>query len=607
MTVTPVALWHMDELVDTDPYVDSVAGLYTLGLGEDFATPVPGKLNGARQLGGTGTTGIASTAMLPLLFAGDWTIAFWVKPDSSSGAVLCATDFAGVSPVNAALIQMVSGQLQVSGASQGAGVVASAASVPAGTWARFLVTRRVTGPSSQTLTVYLNGAVDSSQVVSFAAPSFSGSDFTTLFLGGGVGVVGSLSGTLDEVQVSSGVASPTEAWLDFFNAGGDFFNVGSAVPRPQDFPCPVTALSEQDFLDMFDRIFPQSWIGPLKSPGPGYELLQAFAAVGARLSQAVANTGCDLFVGTANRGSLATGAVSVSRPAANTQDVTLKAGTVVRALRGQRDFVTTQDLLIPAASVGPLSVPVAAIARGYEWNRPGQATAADGTVLPGEIDSIWTLVEDPPAADLTLQVSQLDPTTGGRDPALEQLAMDVGLAAQGGESVEHLRQRIRALPDTVSPGALRRFLATDLSPYGVTATFIETWSLSYQTAWDAPDGPAGDGYDPTLFVYDDPRSMNPFQNVWLDEIEMRGFVIIVVPQLLPLDDSGMAYDDPANVSETVGRAVSTWDPPDALTAPELGAYDGYDGGASQVLGALFDQLGRVLAGGVGFAIVTPIG
>jgi hypothetical protein len=41
---------------------------------------------------------------------------------------------------------------------------------------------------------------------------------------------------------------------------------------------PVHALGQQDFLDLLDRILPEGYLAPIKDPGPGYEILQAFAA-----------------------------------------------------------------------------------------------------------------------------------------------------------------------------------------------------------------------------------------------------------------------------------------------------------------------------------------
>ncbi len=125
------------------------------------------------------------------------------------------------------------------------------------------------------------------------------------------------------------------------------------------------------YLAMYDRIFPPGYLVSIKSPGPGYELFQAFAKAAERLSLAVAHTKVAGLILTAAGGQQAQATVSFTRPAPGTNAVTLKAGTIVRASKGQRDFVLMADVVFNAGNVGPRVGTVQAIANGYEWNIPG--------------------------------------------------------------------------------------------------------------------------------------------------------------------------------------------------------------------------------------------
>jgi len=61
--------------------------------------------------------------------------------------------------------------------------------------------------------------------------------------------------------------------------------------------CDAVVYDQQHFLDLFDRLFPFDYLAPMKlNPNSGYELLQAFAAVGARLSEAIAHLECGALI-----------------------------------------------------------------------------------------------------------------------------------------------------------------------------------------------------------------------------------------------------------------------------------------------------------------------
>lgn len=455
-----------------------------------------------------------------------------------------------------------------------------------------------------------------------------------------------------------------------------------------ELPPPLTSYVQQDFLDLFDRLFPLHWLSPIKDPGPGYEVLQTYAKVAQRISEAVCRFGGEAFITSARSGAVATGAVvlvrdstnalvegahatvasvsgglatitgladitasmvgsyltltdcyfagnagsflvaeylsptsvKIANAAASAPDgndgnidwsigipVTVKAGTVVSCSRGGQDFTTTEDVTFYPGTRGPFSVGVKAVAQGFEWNVPGEAIALDGLPLVGDIDTIKSLVEEPPLGDLTIQVQHFIATTGGADAALDALGADRSIYRIAGESDADYRTRIGQLPDTVSPGAVARSCKAVFEKYGAGFSIIETWDVSYQTCWDASgEYIAGSSFDPNLFVYDDPRPASPFRNRWLDESEQRGCFIVVASQLAPMADYGMAFDDTASeagelyYAATEGtRAVGAWDVPSDLGfGYTQGCFDGYDAPQAALFSGLWTTLQEIKAAGV---------
>jgi hypothetical protein len=196
---------------------------------------------------------------------------------------------------------------------------------------------------------------------------------------------------------------------------------------------------------------------------------------------------------------------------------------------------------------------------------------------------------------------------------LDALGSDRGLPRHVGEQDPQYRVRLRSLPDTVSPGAIQRLIQTLFAPYNVTPEFTELWDIRFTTCWDAPVAaiPANANYDPTLFVYDDPRPLPPhrdpqFRGRWLDAPTMNGAFVVVVPILQPITEYGLAYNDPAaNIVGLVStdfpggsRGVPAYDIPADYAAALSGAYDGTDTGYSSLVLSLWQQLQKIKAGGV---------
>ncbi len=369
----------------------------------------------------------------------------------------------------------------------------------------------------------------------------------------------------------------------------------------------IVAYTQDELLTLFDRLFPDHWLTPLKDPGPGYEALQAFAKMGERLSEAVSVLGQQAFILTATGGGLATGTVEFYRAGPNPEGipVTVKAGTSVLASRLGVRFFTTQDVTFGPTDVGPFIVPIQSEGQGYEYNVTGAGLSLNGTLLEGEIDTIDMLVEDPPLGDITIAVRQTsDPTAGGVDAVLDQHGADRNVFRATVEGDAPYRGRVRAIPDTVSPDAFDRTLRQLLDPYGIVFDTIETWQIGLQTCYDAPEvPPAGSELDPNLFVWDDPRPPLPFRNRWLGENSYPAGVIVVVTQNGPLVDCSAVYGDPAAMVADLHyafgqRAVSAYDIPDQYSGALSCAYDGFDVTLASVYKRVFDTLDAIKAGGV---------
>jgi hypothetical protein len=421
-------------------------------------------------------------------------------------------------------------------------------------------------------------------------------------------------------------APPTPGPMPVFPAGGTPNGASDAVLHDLGY-----------FLALYDRLLPRDYIGPLQvnaDVGSGYELLAGFAALGARLSLAVNRVENGSLTLYAAGGARATGLVEFYRPTDAAGEGTVLAGTVVTTSKGDRRFTTTQDAVFGPTDLGPVAVPVLSIAEGWEYNVPGQGISKGGEVLPGDIDTVLiarqsTPTESPAFWDASVKVRNIVATTGGRPPMLDGLGADRGVVRQPGESDTDYRYRVRTLPDTVSPAAIRRFLTTLFARYGLTFDLVETWEKDYQTCWDYPSSNAG---TPTyyggplpawlapweeVFVYDwpdpaDPGSV-PISNRWLDSVEMRAAFIVGVPLLAALEDVGMAYDDtavtPADRTTVQGsvtgrRAVSAYDVPatlDSAFGPQ-GGYDGFDLPRQAFYRALYLGLQAIKAAGVTAAV-----
>jgi hypothetical protein len=226
-------------------------------------------------------------------------------------------------------------------------------------------------------------------------------------------------------------------------------------------------LDKQYFLDLFDRTYPFAYLFPMKTtPNGGYETFQATAAMAARVSLSLFRLSNDLLSIYAPVGNLAKGTVEFTRPTDAAGAVTILGGTVVSTSVGGRQFTTDANVAFGATDLGPFEVTVTAVASGYTYNVTGPSFAASGEFIPGAIDTIYALHTAPLYGDITFEVSQVTDTVGGTNQALESIANDRGITRGGTETIESFRLRVRTLPDTVSPGAVRRAVGAIMGASG---------------------------------------------------------------------------------------------------------------------------------------------
>jgi len=363
------------------------------------------------------------------------------------------------------------------------------------------------------------------------------------------------------------------------------------APAPGVSACFPKFKTQQDFLDLFDRIVPPDYIEPLKSPGPGYEIYQMFGATYERCSLAAGRAECQVYITLAHGPNKARGEVEFFRETDANGAFTLLAGTIVRDSEQQREFRLLENLEFGATDLKKVAV-VEAVQPGFQYNLNGIKVDANGDEIEGQIDEVNLPLQDPPYAEPNIEVRQATDTVGGQPGSLDQLGADRSINRSPNETDEEYRVRVRTLPDTISPAAIRRQLDAFFLPTGIPYEFIEVFENQWQSCWNAPAGaiinPIVGNYDPNLFVYNDPRDIAG--NRWLDASSAAGGFVIRIPNFT-IDDVGFPYDA-ADVSEVFG--IPAYD----VTLADAGAYDGEDLGVSSLLLQLVDLLRKIKAAGI---------
>lgn len=380
------------------------------------------------------------------------------------------------------------------------------------------------------------------------------------------------------------------------------------TPRDDLSVCVPRFKVKQDFLDLFDRILPFEYIEPLKSPGPGYEIYEGIATMFERVSYAVGRAECQLYISLAHGAYKSRGEVEFYRQNSINGAFTIRTGSVVRTTNGQREYVLLNDVVFGATDLMKIAE-VEAKQADFQFDVLGIVTDINGNFLEGEIDDFNLPILDPPFAEPTIQVRQTTVVDRGQPESLDLHGKDRSIVRSVGETDDEYRYRVRSLPDTMSPAALVRQLADIFRPFGVTFDFIETWENDYQGCWDAPDAGIPNtvwgAFDPTLFVYDDPRADPPFHNRWMGPDDHIGGIIVVVPNVAAFEDFSYAYDDPAVTAadhETAfgRRAHAAFDIPDTIDSLLVlqAAYDGGDLARNAFYLQIYNLLQKIKPGGV---------
>lgn len=310
------------------------------------------------------------------------------------------------------------------------------------------------------------------------------------------------------------------------------------------------------FLRMLDRDLEPNWIAGLKQSG-GYELINGFAGVGARVSETIYAWSNGTIAGYASIGAYAAGWVYLARPTADAGAGVVKAGTIV-GTPDRRMYRTRADVTFDADDLGPFPTPIRAVATGAEYNVQGEVVTELGDAVPGQITEIYRLLEDPDFFDSSITVRQVADVEGGSDPFLEQLGEDRGVDPRlPGEQEDSYRFRVKAIADGVAPAGIELSIVEYLrlwSPF-FDCVLIDGWDWEYQTAYDPLGGDAPE-FPETTFLYDDPRPPGA-TNRWLsDEQANGGAFILALPELPCLRCYAMILSDPGRAPEDFQTAMT---------------------------------------------------
>lgn len=410
--------------------------------------------------------------------------------------------------------------------------------------------------------------------------------------------------------INSSAEELTSTWGYLIEYVPQYTESSSSLPS---FPVGVPEASAESgfadhdqayFLSVADQTLEQDYVKGLQA-GEGYEILQAQARIFARVSQAVKRNADGMLVAYAKGGKLAEGSVEFYRTSATLGAFTVLAGTIVSA-SGGRFFRTLEAAAFTSLDLGPHAVRVRSVFQDYGHNVLGQTITSAGHTINGEIDTVVTLLEDPPLHEPNVKVRQITDLQNGRQPQLDLLALQEGLSRRNRETDESLAYRTRNLPDNLTPAAIERQVQNLVEPYGLRYEFIEPWDLTFQSAYDMETGMAHSN----VFTYDDKRARY-FRavNWYADDVEQWGTFYVNVGKCQPIRDYGGMYDD---VAATAGhlfsatsrgyRAVSAYDLPDMASVGDGSrlaiGYDCRDEGHDALMASIWEMMQTHRAAGI---------
>lgn len=297
---------------------------------------------------------------------------------------------------------------------------------------------------------------------------------------------------------------------------------------------------------------------------------------------------------------------------------------------GER-FQTVSDVTLPSGDLGPYSIDIEALRVGYQGNLNAgsidhfglrgsasvpNATANGNTITDSGVADVFTqsmvgaylritsgvnantvprrilsfttgsVVVDGPAltlsicnieveewSELGLLVSQPINTFNGRHGWLDASGQDRNVYRVAGEGDEPYRERIEALADIISPGAIGRIAARILTPLGIPYEIVE----------------AGDGLPGLVYEFS-PYDADELGSWYMPAV--RFFIVKVGNS--SLGEFGFAYDATSmvNAYDNVTQ-----------TPPNQNFYDGSPVQYLTAIQSLWQSLNQARAAGVGFAIV----
>jgi hypothetical protein len=290
----------------------------------------------------------------------------------------------------------------------------------------------------------------------------------------------------------------------------------------------------ETLLSAVRKRFPSAYMqGLTLTSSSGTALLQAIAAVGARVSLAIARVERDALVLTASGPARSKGSVQIGRYVGGHGDFSVPAGSIVGTQAG-RYFRTLIGVSWVGAATGFHDVPVEATVCGYEWDLSGSFVAATGEIMYGPIDRLVSIEGSlGTLPDPSVLVQQVNPTTGGAAPALDMHAFDLGIAPRplGINDAQYLGIILGA-EDTVSPEAIEYGLTGILAPYGAAFELLEVGTPEFPGLFLDAGSSADSPQDPdTCFAYD--MDDTDGYKLLTSLLESRGFMLIVVPIGLP--------------------------------------------------------------------------
>ncbi len=369
-------------------------------------------------------------------------------------------------------------------------------------------------------------------------------------------------------------------------------------------------LDQAQFLDLIARNFPPSWLDGLENPGPGYEIIEMFAAIGERLDEAVDNLRQSLYVYLAPSGARATVTLSLTR-STTVNEVIVEEGSSFKDSVG-RVYATLAPITFSIGDDGPHEVTAQAVVPGYDYNQIGPYTTSGGEDVPGDISRRNYLVLTPPFGDTTIVASQVGEATGGVAGMLDLHAESLGSPRMLGESDTALRTRLRQTVRTTTPAAILLYLESVFTPLGLKAYLIEPFEQGCLGVYDAPPGGLGE-YPANLLAYDDfrvpggtpsPPGNGVFWGRWFSSSEVRAAYVVVVPRLPAMLSTEFFLDDVVDSMDALDnplgqRALSMLDLPSTLIAStQASVLDGSDEAAAGVYRGLLAGLRRISGAGI---------